>query len=219
MTDKRKKLARKVAKKTGTSYAGAINQLNGKLRVVPAESLDDVFAVDVIPVEALDDWRDQSICPEKVSVGTFQRRESLPVYDKHPDATAFIISEDGESILAVRKPKQVIVPLFDRSVAVGGNRSLRDMKAALIQVAAENCEGPIEGSTDETEVDKALLNHFQGQKGVIRKLILTPSPFKTYSQNLVCGVLNHAGVQVRSGSQVGLITFSDRVKGFRLRAS
>lgn len=38
---------------------------------------------------------------------------ALPVYDKDPKATAYIIGEEGESILAVQKPKRVIFPLFE----------------------------------------------------------------------------------------------------------
>jgi hypothetical protein len=38
---------------------------------------------------------------------------ALPVYDKDPRATAYIIGEEGENILAIQKPKRVIFPLFE----------------------------------------------------------------------------------------------------------
>lgn len=38
---------------------------------------------------------------------------ALPIYDKDPVATAYIIGEEGENILAIQKPKRVIFPLFE----------------------------------------------------------------------------------------------------------
>lgn len=38
---------------------------------------------------------------------------ALPIYDKDPRATAYIIGEEGENILAIQKPKRVIFPLFE----------------------------------------------------------------------------------------------------------
>jgi len=38
---------------------------------------------------------------------------ALPVYDKDPKATAYVIGEEGENILAIQKPKRVIFPLFE----------------------------------------------------------------------------------------------------------
>jgi len=38
---------------------------------------------------------------------------ALPIYDKDPDVTAFVVGEEGENILAVQKPRRVIFPLFE----------------------------------------------------------------------------------------------------------
>lgn len=38
---------------------------------------------------------------------------ALPIYDKDPLVTAYMIGEEGENILAVQKPKRVIFPLFE----------------------------------------------------------------------------------------------------------
>lgn len=35
---------------------------------------------------------------------------ALPVYDKDPDVTAFVVGEEGENIIAVTKPRRVIPP-------------------------------------------------------------------------------------------------------------
>jgi len=38
---------------------------------------------------------------------------ALPIYDKDPNVTAFVVGEEGENIVAVAKPKRVLFPLFE----------------------------------------------------------------------------------------------------------
>ena len=38
---------------------------------------------------------------------------ALPIYDKDPDVTAYVVGEEGQNILAVTKPRRVIFPLFE----------------------------------------------------------------------------------------------------------
>ena len=38
---------------------------------------------------------------------------ALPIYDKDPRSTAYIIGEEGENILVIQKPKRVVFPLFE----------------------------------------------------------------------------------------------------------
>lgn len=38
---------------------------------------------------------------------------ALPIYDKDPDVTAYVVGEEGENIVAVTKPRRVIFPLFE----------------------------------------------------------------------------------------------------------
>lgn len=38
---------------------------------------------------------------------------ALALYDKDPDVTAFVVGEEGTSIMAVQKPRRVIFPLFE----------------------------------------------------------------------------------------------------------
>lgn len=38
---------------------------------------------------------------------------ALPIYDKDPTVSAYVIGEEGESIIAITKPRRVIFPLFE----------------------------------------------------------------------------------------------------------
>lgn len=38
---------------------------------------------------------------------------ALPIYDKDPNVTAFVVGEEGENILAITKPRRVIFPIFE----------------------------------------------------------------------------------------------------------
>jgi len=38
---------------------------------------------------------------------------ALPIYDKDPDVAAYVVGEEGESIMSVLKPRRVNIPLFE----------------------------------------------------------------------------------------------------------
>lgn len=38
---------------------------------------------------------------------------ALPLYDKDPDVTAYVVGEEGENIVAITKPRRVMFPLFE----------------------------------------------------------------------------------------------------------
>lgn len=38
---------------------------------------------------------------------------ALPIYDKDPDITAYVVGEEGESIVAMAKSRRVLIPLFE----------------------------------------------------------------------------------------------------------
>jgi len=40
---------------------------------------------------------------------------ALPIYDKDPNVTAYVVGEEGQNILAISKPRRVIFPLFEIS--------------------------------------------------------------------------------------------------------
>lgn len=104
MSNKRKKLIRTLSEKTGVSHAGAVNLLDkGKPKFARKPfTIESLFANDHITEP-----------PRSTTVeGGFLRKEALfPLYVKDPDEYAFIIGEEGENILAVRHPRNVIIPL------------------------------------------------------------------------------------------------------------
>lgn len=40
---------------------------------------------------------------------------ALPIYDKDPNVSAYVVGEEGQNILAITKPRRVIFPLFEIS--------------------------------------------------------------------------------------------------------
>jgi HK97 family phage major capsid protein len=38
---------------------------------------------------------------------------ALPIYDKDPEVTAYVVAEEGENLIATMKPKRVLFPLFE----------------------------------------------------------------------------------------------------------
>lgn len=64
-------------------------------------------------VQPLRERRDYSSVGRKTFLVEQIPDGSLPVYDKDPDVTAYVIGEEGESITAVMKPRRVIFPLFE----------------------------------------------------------------------------------------------------------
>jgi hypothetical protein len=38
---------------------------------------------------------------------------ALPIYDKDPNVSAYVVGEEGENILAITRPRRVIFPLFE----------------------------------------------------------------------------------------------------------
>jgi len=40
---------------------------------------------------------------------------ALPIYDKDPNVSAFVVGEEGQNILAITKPRRVLFPLFEIS--------------------------------------------------------------------------------------------------------
>jgi len=51
----------------------------------------------------------------------------VPLYDKDPNVTAYVVSEEGENIVAVAKPKRVHIPLFE--IAANPEISIAEARA------------------------------------------------------------------------------------------
>jgi hypothetical protein len=64
-------------------------------------------------VQSLRERRDYSSVGRKTFLVEQLPDGALPIYDKDPDVTAFVIGEEGGSITAMAKPRRVIFPLFE----------------------------------------------------------------------------------------------------------
>jgi len=75
---------------------------------------------------------------------------ALPIYDKDPDVTAFVIGEEGENILAITKPRRVIFPLFE----IASNpeiplTQIKERRFDLIERAQDLARASIQAAEDE----------------------------------------------------------------------
>lgn len=64
-------------------------------------------------IQSLRDRRDYSSVGRKTFLVEQLPDGALPIYDKDPDVTAFVIGEEGGSITAIAKPRRVMFPLFE----------------------------------------------------------------------------------------------------------
>ena len=79
---------------------------------------------------------------------------ALPVYDKDPEVTAYVIGEEGENILAVTKPRRVVFPLFE----VASNpeiplTQIRERRYDLIERAQNLAKSQIQAAEDSRMFD------------------------------------------------------------------
>jgi hypothetical protein len=75
---------------------------------------------------------------------------ALPIYDKDPDVTAYVIGEEGQNILAITKPRRVIFPLFE----VASNpeiplTQIKERRFDLIERAQDLARAQIQAAEDE----------------------------------------------------------------------
>jgi hypothetical protein len=75
---------------------------------------------------------------------------ALPIYDKDPDVTAFVVGEEGENILAVQKPRRVIFPLFE----IASNpeiplTQIKERRFDLIERSQDLAKAQIQAAEDE----------------------------------------------------------------------
>ena len=64
-------------------------------------------------IQPLRERRDYSSVGRKTFLVEQLPDGALPIYDKDPDVTAYVIGEEGTSITAIAKPRRVIFPLFE----------------------------------------------------------------------------------------------------------
>ena len=75
---------------------------------------------------------------------------ALPIYDKDPDVTAFVVGEEGENIIAITKPRRVIFPLFE----IASNpeiplTQIKERRFDLIERAQDLARAQIQAAEDE----------------------------------------------------------------------
>ena len=75
---------------------------------------------------------------------------ALPIYDKDPDVSAFVVGEEGENIIAVTKPRRVIFPLFE----IASNpeiplTQIKERRFDLIERAQDLARAQIQAAEDE----------------------------------------------------------------------
>ena len=75
---------------------------------------------------------------------------ALPIYDKDPDVTAYVVGEEGQNIIAVTKPRRVIFPLFE----IASNpeiplTQIKERRFDLIERAQDLARAQIQAAEDE----------------------------------------------------------------------
>lgn len=94
---------------------------------------------------------------------------ALPIYDKDPDVTAYLVGEEGENIIAVTKPRRVIFPLFE----LASNpeiplTQIREKRYDLIERAQDLARAQIQAAEDErvfAVLDAIATNGFDSVAG------------------------------------------------------
>ena len=75
---------------------------------------------------------------------------ALPIYDKDPDVTAYVVGEEGQNILAITKPRRVIFPLFE----IASNpeiplSQIKERRFDLIERSLDLAKAQIQAAEDE----------------------------------------------------------------------
>lgn len=75
---------------------------------------------------------------------------ALPIYDKDPEVSAFVVGEEGQNILAIQKSRRVIFPLFE----VASNpeiplTQIKERRFDMIERAQDLAKAQIQAAEDE----------------------------------------------------------------------
>jgi hypothetical protein len=75
---------------------------------------------------------------------------ALPIYDKDPEVTAFVVGEEGQNIVSIQKPRRVIFPLFE----IASNpeiplTQIKERRFDLIERAQDLAKAQIQAAEDE----------------------------------------------------------------------
>lgn len=105
---------------------------------------------------------------------------ALPIYDKDPDVTAFIVGEEGQNIQAVTKPRRVIFPLFE----IASNpeiplTQIKERRFDLIERSQDLARATIQAAEDErvfAVLDAVATNGFDSLPGQLNPDIPVVAP-------------------------------------------
>lgn len=94
---------------------------------------------------------------------------ALPIYDKDPDVTAYVIGEEGQNVQAVTKPRRVQFPLFE----VASNPTIpltqiKERRFDLIERSQDLAKAQIQAAEDErvfAVLDSVAVNGFDSLAG------------------------------------------------------
>lgn len=75
---------------------------------------------------------------------------ALPIYDKDPDVTAYVVGEEGQNIVAITKSRRVIFPLFE----IASNpeiplTQIKERRFDLIERSLDLAKAQIQAAEDE----------------------------------------------------------------------
>lgn len=94
---------------------------------------------------------------------------ALPIYDKDPDVAAYVVGEEGESIVSIQKPKRVMFPLFEVAcLPTIPFTQIQERRYDLIERAQELGKAQIQAAEDERVfaiLDSIAVSGFDGIPG------------------------------------------------------
>ncbi len=94
---------------------------------------------------------------------------ALPIYDKDPNVSAYIIGEEGQNIVSITKPRRVLFPLFE----IASNpeiplTQIKERRFDLIERAQDLARSQIQAAEDErvfAVMDAIAVNGFDSVAG------------------------------------------------------
>lgn len=94
---------------------------------------------------------------------------ALPIYDKDPDVTAFVVGEEGDNIHAVTKPRRVLFPLLE----IASNPTIpltqiKERRFDVIDRAQDLARSTVQAAEDErvfAVMDAIAINGFDSISG------------------------------------------------------
>jgi len=108
---------------------------------------------------------------------------ALPIYDKDPDVTAYVVGEEGENILAITKPRRVIFPLFE----IASNpeipiTQIKERRFDLIERSQQLAKAQIQAAEDErvfAVLDSIATNGFDSIPGQVNPDLQVIAPISS----------------------------------------